>query len=110
MDIGRAIKHLRPSAHWALSGETYEGLDWRDEGEPPTESECQLAWEEIKHDIMLEPIREQRSRTLFMCDWTQLPDAPVDAEAWATYRQELRDLPESITNPMESFDWPTPPE
>ena len=26
------------------------------------------------------------------CDWTQLADAPVNKEAWATYRQALRDI------------------
>jgi hypothetical protein len=29
--------------------------------------------------------------------------------AWATYRQELRDLPTTYTNP-EDVDWPTKPE
>lgn len=24
------------------------------------------------------------------CDWTQIPFAPVDAEVWRTYREELK--------------------
>jgi hypothetical protein len=38
-------------------------------------------------------IKLWRNAELAISDWTQLPDAPVDKEAWATYRQALRDLP-----------------
>ncbi|NBW22705.1 MAG: hypothetical protein EBR82_83650, partial [Caulobacteraceae bacterium] len=37
-------------------------------------------------------VRYDRNSRLSDCDWTQLPDAPVDAQTWATYRQELRDI------------------
>ena len=40
-----------------------------------------------------EQIRLWRNAQLAQTDWTQLPDAPVDKAAWATYRQALRDLP-----------------
>jgi len=39
-------------------------------------------------------IRLWRNRELSQTDWTQLPDSPVDKDAWAEYRQALRDLPE----------------
>jgi hypothetical protein len=38
-------------------------------------------------------IKLWRNAQLSQSDWTQLPDAPVDKAAWATYRQALRDLP-----------------
>lgn len=38
-------------------------------------------------------IKNWRNAELAKSDWTQLPDAPVDQAAWATYRQALRDLP-----------------
>lgn len=41
----------------------------------------------------LKIFRDWRSLELTQTDWTQLPDAPVDAQAWAIYRQKLRDLP-----------------
>ena len=53
-------------------------------------------------------LRLSRRRLLNGCDWTQVPDAPVDAAAWAVYRQELRDLPNNTTDPREVV-WPTPP-
>ena len=40
-----------------------------------------------------EQIKLWRNAELNRTDWTQLPDAPTDKEAWATYRQALRDLP-----------------
>ena len=40
-----------------------------------------------------EQIRLWRNAELFLSDWTQVADAPVDKSAWAAYRQALRDLP-----------------
>ena len=40
-----------------------------------------------------EQIRLWRNIELSQTDWTQLSDSPVDALAWAQYRQALRDLP-----------------
>jgi hypothetical protein len=52
-------------------------------------------------------IRVERNKLLADCDWTQLPDAPVDAVAWATYRQTLRDIT-TQTNPF-AIVWPESP-
>ena len=53
--------------------------------------------------------RNERNALLAASDWTQTPDAPVDAKAWAKYRQELRDLPATIEDPTTTIVWPTPP-
>jgi hypothetical protein len=45
-------------------------------------------------------VRQQRNELLSACDWTQLPDSPADHEAWAAYRQELRDV-----TAQEGFPW-----
>lgn len=53
-------------------------------------------------------IRSMRDLYLKECDWTQLPDvSSVDKTAWATYRQQLRD----ITTQADPFNitWPTKP-
>ena len=44
-----------------------------------------------------ERMRLHRDRLLKESDWTQVNDAPVDREAWATYRQALRDFPATWT-------------
>jgi hypothetical protein len=41
-----------------------------------------------------EQIKLWRNAQLAATDFTQLPDAPVNQEAWATYRQALRNLPQ----------------
>lgn len=53
-------------------------------------------------------VREDRNRRLAASDWTQLPDAPVDATAWATYRQALRDVTAQDGFPWD-VTWPAPP-
>jgi hypothetical protein len=55
--------------------------------------------DEINDDFLLDIIRSQRNNFLLASDWTQLADSSVDKEAWAAYRQQLRDLPASNTNP-----------
>lgn len=53
-------------------------------------------------------IRAERNRRLADCDWTQLPDAPVDRTTWATYRQALRDVTSQSGFPW-NITWPVEP-
>lgn len=55
-------------------------------------------------------LRRERDALLAASDWTQFPDAPVDAKAWAPYRQALRDLPAKIKDPTAEVAWPEPPK
>lgn len=50
-------------------------------------------------------VRETRNQKLKDSDWTQLIDAPVDKAAWATYRQELRDITAQAGFPW-GVTWP----
>jgi hypothetical protein len=50
-------------------------------------------------------VRAERDRLLRASDWTQVADAPVDQEAWALYRQALRDVPEQAGFPG-AVEWP----
>ena len=54
-------------------------------------------------------VRAQRDQLLSQSDWTQVADAPGDKAAWATYRQALRDLPASGSDP-DALTWPTSPD
>lgn len=64
--------------------------------------------EDILEDLS-SSIRADRNLRLADCDWTQLPDAPVDAAAWATYRQSLRDISKQVGFPSD-VQWPDKPE
>lgn len=62
-------------------------------------------------------IRNTRNSLLQQSDWTQVADAPLDNATkalWATYRQELRDMPATCADvdSLDSFfgiEWPTAP-
>jgi hypothetical protein len=53
-------------------------------------------------------VRTERDAKLAATDWTQVADVPVDQAAWATYRQELRDVPAQAGFP-NAVEWPTSP-
>lgn len=53
-------------------------------------------------------IRAKRNGLLSETDYTQMPDWPGDKTAWATYRQTLRDIPQTYSAP-EDVIWPTAP-
>lgn len=52
--------------------------------------------------------RAERDRLISACDWTVLDDAKTDKQAWATYRQALRDVPEQPGFPYD-VSWPAIP-
>jgi hypothetical protein len=65
-----------------------------------------------------EELRVLRNQRLSDCDWTQMSDVPFTEEqkiSWKNYRQLLRDLPESITDPKQlvvnptDSNWPIKP-
>lgn len=56
--------------------------------------------------------KEKRSQFLLASDWTQIPNNPLTAEqqqAWAAYRQQLRDVPQQPGFP-ENIVWPVQPQ
>jgi hypothetical protein len=56
-------------------------------------------------------VKLQRDDLLYKSDWTQIPNnplAPEQQEAWAVYRQELRDVTSQSGYPFNVI-WPTPP-
>lgn len=62
-----------------------------------------------------ENIRVTRDYRLQKSDWTQMPDSPFtesQKEAWASYRQQLRDLPKTYleATSFEEVIFPTAPE
>lgn len=70
------------------------------------------AYMNIKLQELKDSVRNQRNRLLAECDWTMTADAPLTEEkkwAWKIYRQQLRDMPMSITQLQQKIVWPTPP-
>ena len=72
-----------------------------------------MSAEEIQatKDSAMANIRGQRNQLLKECDWTQIADCTIPKKAeWTTYRQTLRDLPSTITEPRTFTDWPHNPD
>jgi hypothetical protein len=62
-------------------------------------------------EINYKILRSERNIKITACDWTQGNDSPLSPEKkdeWVAYRQFLRDLPITVTDPTD-VTWPTPP-
>jgi uncharacterized protein Usg len=71
-------------------------------------------WVWDQEDLMNE-VRFMRNRIIASTDWTQLSDSPLSTDmknAWAGYRQELRDLDfiDPDMSNINQVNWPEPPQ
>jgi len=107
-DYAAVLNAIRPGAQWSLNGNDYAGLTWLDDSPKPTKKTLDEAWPDVERALAWKAIRAERDRLLAASDWTQVADAPVDAAAWATYRQQLRDLPQNYILP-DDVEWPEEP-
>ena len=99
----------------------YSGPYERPECDPTVET---VAWDAEALAFLVRPysfdelqaqyakVREQRIQLLQASDWTQIVDydlglTPETRDAWAAYRQALRDLADAA-NPFD-LTWPQPP-
>ena len=57
--------------------------------------------QKLPEDKASDNVRGKRNQLLSDSDWTQVLDAPVNKEAWAEYRQALRDLPDQAGFPFD---------
>ena len=108
--------HLYPNSEpledWVVS--ELEGIisitHWNKSlGSEPTKSELENASEEAERTAKLKILRQQRNQLLAQTDWMSFPDSPTMSDAWKKYRQELRDLPSSNSDPNKIV-FPTKPE
>ena len=62
-------------------------------------------------DSAMNSIRNERNQLLKDTDWTQISDSTANTSAYAVYRTELRDVPQTISDasadPRTWSDWPT---
>jgi hypothetical protein len=65
--------------------------------------------DKVTDEIYLARMRYWRDQELKRTDWTQVSDSPANKTAWATYRQALRDLPESNSDPRK-IELPVKPQ
>jgi hypothetical protein len=73
-----------------------------------TAAEQEAAYKAMKDAEQAKSVRTSRSEKLKDSDWTQLADSTADKDAWATYRQALRDITSQAGFPW-TIDWPEQP-
>ena len=115
-DISHALLELVPQAQWAISGESYSGIQWSDSSvTKPTESALNTKVDELNAAEPLRLLRIERDKRLAVCDWRASSDLTL-ADAWKTYRQALRDMTKQTPKLNSKFEldltsvtWPTEP-
>lgn len=75
-------------------------------GSPTTKPQDAIREDQLRLLTLI--AKHRRGQLLQESDWTQVSDAPVDKEMWATYRQALRDITEQEGFP-ENIIWPERP-
>jgi hypothetical protein len=84
-----------------------------EDGVTTTKAEHEAAYQATLDAKVAEGHRTTRDKLLADTDWTQMNDSPLTNEAktaWATYRQELRDLTDLDAWPnLADEDWPVEP-
>ncbi len=84
-----------------------------EDGVTTTKAEHEAAYQAGLDAKVAEGHRTTRNKLLADTDWTQMNDSPLTNEektAWATYRQELRDMSDLDTWPnIADDDWPVAP-
>ena len=68
-------------------------------GSSITTEEFKLKYDEIEKDYSINKLRLERNVLLKDCDWVMVTDYnPPNKDEWVTYRQVLRDLPQTQPN------------
>jgi hypothetical protein len=71
-------------------------------------SDMDTAERGVPDEWVWERLRIRRDQLLASCDFRVVPDAPWDVQPWIEYRQALRDLPDTTTDPRTAV-WPQEP-
>jgi len=111
IDYVAVLEDVYPGTEWSLLDNDPATLAWFSDGDAPTQAELDAAWPAVRDARAWAQVRLERDRLLTASDWTQMPDTPLTAsvkQAWADYRQALRDIPQDFDNPDEIV-WPGTP-
>lgn len=116
-NTAEALEHLYPNADpsrdWVviyIDENTRDITHWDSKlGEKPSIDDIKSAESDGVKNTKLKNIREERNRLLSETDWMSFSDSPTMSDAWKKYRQDLRDLPASNSDP-DKIVFPSKPE
>ena len=83
-------------------------LNMNAEGKMLVLEDDELVLKPRQYKISWGAIRQKRNKLLSQSDYTQMPDWPGNKTAWAEYRQVLRDITITFSDPNEVV-WPKAP-
>ena len=82
-----------PTSQWALTGNSYEGLNWLDSSPKPTQNELDALWQPTQDAEAKANCKSQAKSLLAASDWSVLPDVGLkNSTDFVAYRNILRDL------------------
>jgi hypothetical protein len=102
--LAEALGDLCPGAQWLIRDNDWNQLEWfNDSFVKPTLAQIQARQVELEAAEPMRVLREIRDWYLRESDWTQVADlrqirGPEWCAAWDSYRQELRNFPNTVTN------------
>jgi hypothetical protein len=62
MDIPLILSRRYEGTEWTLNGDTYAGLTWLSEGEPPTQAELEALWPEVQYEVAYAQVEQARAQ------------------------------------------------
>lgn len=95
---------VRDGSSWERFVETWDSGD----GDMPDKSTLDALDSTVEASKAWVRLRNQRNAKLAESDYMSYSDSPTMSSAWKTYRQALRDLPASESDP-DDITWPTEP-
>jgi hypothetical protein len=95
MNIATILIHKYPGALWALRGDDYAGLEWRDETPKPTEKALKALWPEVQYEVAYAQVEQTRQ-----AEYQKTADplffkyqaGSATKEEWEAERQRIKDL------------------
>ena len=110
--LPEVLQKLRPGAAWVVTGG--DDILWLDTNQTqPTDGEVEAMLATMQDEQPWIDLRAARNELLRDCDWTDLPHNPLSSgeqDEWESYRQDLRDIPQTFSDDPESVVWPETPE
>ena len=83
-----------------IGSDTYKSF----KGETYTQEEFKTRYDEVEQDYSINKLRVERNVLLKDCDWVMMSDLNLEnKDKWILYRQELRDMPETLPSVETDF-------
>ena len=116
-----AIKLLTDEKWSHYEGDDPSTIGWINPENAPSIEQINAKFQELNAAEPMRLLRQERNIKLSETDWMSFSDSPTMTDAWRTYRQALRDLPQNFSPIIdiitedgypivkEQTDWPEKP-